>query len=146
MNINKKTRILVLCIGVSLFAPAQTFMMNPYSRKNSELLKGKWNVVTNKPLIMSEFGGEAQYGQHGKTDTPSSWSEENQEKLYRDNLIMFKNISNLCGTVPWILFDFRSPNRWNKQNQDGWNRKGFVSDKGQRKKAWYVIKTYYEGK
>jgi len=106
----------------------------------------KWNVAISKPLIMSEFGGEAQYGQHGKTDSPSSWSEETQEKLYRDNLTMFNNISNLCGTVPWILFDFRSPNRWNKQNQDGWNRKGLVSDKGQRKKAWFVMKAYYDGK
>jgi beta-glucuronidase len=106
----------------------------------------KWNVAAGKPLMMSEFGGEALYGQHGKTDSPSSWSEETLEKLYSDNLTMFKNISNLCGTVPWLLFDFRSPNRWHKQNQDGWNRKGLVSDKGQRKKAWYVMKEYYNSK
>lgn len=108
--------------------------------------KIKWNIAPGKPLIMSEFGGEALYGQHGDANSPASWSEELQEKLYRDNLIMFKNIPNLCGTAPWVLFDFRSPNRWHKQNQDGWNRKGLVSDKGQRKKAWYVMKTYYDSK
>jgi len=106
----------------------------------------KWDVAAGKPLLFSEFGAEALYGQHGNANSPSSWSEEMQEKLYRDNLTMFKNIPNLCGTAPWLLFDFRSPNRWHKQNQDGWNRKGLVSDKGQRKKAWYVMKTYYEEK
>jgi beta-glucuronidase len=106
----------------------------------------KWDVAPGKPVMMSEFGGEAVYGQQGAADSPSSWSEEMLEKLYRDNLTMFNNISNLCGTVPWLLFDFRSPNRWHKQNQDGWNRKGLVSDKGQRKKAWYVMKEYYNSK
>jgi len=106
----------------------------------------KWNVAAGKPLIMSEFGAEAVYGQHGDANVLASWSEEMMEKLYRDNLKMFNNIPNLSGTVPWLLFDFRSPNRWHKQNQDGWNRKGLVSDKGQRKKAWYVMKAYYDGK
>lgn len=105
-----------------------------------------WKVALDKPLIFSEFGAEALYGQHGPTDVPSSWSEEYQEKLYEDNLIMFKNIPNLCGTVPWILFDFRSATRNQMKNQDNWNRKGLVSDKGMRKKAWYVMKKYYESK
>lgn len=26
----------------------------------------------------------------------------------------------------------------------GWNRKGLISDQGYRKKAWYVMKEYYE--
>lgn len=105
-----------------------------------------WKVALDKPLIFSEFGAEALYGQHGETDVPSSWSEEYQEKLYQDNLVMFKNIPNLSGTVPWILFDFRSPTRNQMKNQDNWNRKGLVSDKGMRKKAWYVMKEYYESK
>ena len=57
---------------------------------------------------------------------------------------MFKNISNLRGTSPWVLFDFRSATRALPLNQDGWNRKGLISDKGQRKKAWYVMKQYYD--
>ncbi|MEI7503268.1 MAG: glycoside hydrolase family 2 TIM barrel-domain containing protein [Paludibacter sp.] len=104
----------------------------------------KWKVALNKPLIISEFGCEALYGQHGESDVAYSWSEEYQEELYRKNLIMFKNISNLRGTSPWVLFDFRSPTRCHPLNQDGWNRKGLISDKGQRKKAWYVMKEYYD--
>lgn len=103
-----------------------------------------WDVARGKPLIISEFGGEALYGQHGAADTASSWSEEYQEALYRDNLRMFENIPNLRGVSPWILFDFRSPFRFHPTNQEGWNRKGLVSDRGYRKKAWYLMKAYYD--
>ena len=103
-----------------------------------------WDVARGKPLIISEFGGEALYGQHGAADTASSWSEEYQEALYRDNLHMFENIPNLRGVSPWILFDFRSPFRFHPTNQEGWNRKGLVSDRGYRKKAWYLMKAYYD--
>ena len=106
--------------------------------------KIKWKVELNKPLIISEFGGESLYGHHGSADEAQSWSEEYQEQLYKKNLIAFRNIPNLRGTTPWVLFDFRSPNRWLPNFQDGWNRKGLVSDKGLRKKAWYVMKQYYE--
>ncbi|PWG80939.1 glycoside hydrolase family 2 protein [Pararcticibacter amylolyticus] len=106
--------------------------------------KAKWDVARGKPLIISEFGGEALYGKTGDADVVSSWSEDYQATLYRDNLEMFKHIPNLRGTAPWILFDFRSPFRLHPTNQDGWNRKGLVSDQGQRKKAWYLMKEYYD--
>lgn len=105
-----------------------------------------WDVTPDKPLIISEFGGEALYGQHGSADVTSSWSEEYQARLYRDNLRMFENIPNLAGVSPWVLFDFRSPFRFHPTNQEGWNRKGLVSDRGQRKKAWYIMRDYYNKK
>lgn len=95
-----------------------------------------WKVIPDKPLIISEFGGEALYGQSGDENVASSWSEEYQARLYRDNIRMFDNIPNLRGVSPWILFDFRSPFRFHPTNQDGWNRKGLISDQGMRKKAW----------
>lgn len=106
--------------------------------------KAIWDVARGKPLIVSEFGGEALYGQSGEADVVSSWSEDYQETLYRENLEMFKNIPNLRGTAPWILFDFRSPFRFHPTNQEGWNRKGLVSDQGFRKKAWYLMRDYYQ--
>lgn len=105
-----------------------------------------WDVTTDKPLIISEFGGEALYGQSGSEDVASSWSEEYQARLYRDNLRMMENIPNLAGISPWILFDFRSPFRFHPTNQEGWNRKGLVSDRGHRKKAWYIMRDYYNKK
>lgn len=106
--------------------------------------KAVWNVAKGQPLIISEFGGEALYGKTGNADTVSSWSEDYQATLYRENLEMFKHIPNLQGTSPWVLFDFRSPYRFHPTNQEGWNRKGLVSDQGHRKKAWYLMKEYYD--
>lgn len=108
--------------------------------------KAQWDVAKGQPLIISEFGGEALYGKTGDGDTVSSWSEDYQAKLYKDNLEMFKHIPNLQGTSPWILFDFRSPYRFHPTNQEGWNRKGLISDQGYRKKAWYLMKAYYNSK
>lgn len=105
-----------------------------------------WDVTPTKPLIISEFGGEALYGQSGSRDVVSSWSEDYQARLYEDNLRMMENIPNLAGVSPWILFDFRSPFRFHPTNQEGWNRKGLVSDRGQRKKAWYIMRDFYEKK
>lgn len=103
-----------------------------------------WRFDLNKPLIMSEFGGEALYGHHGPADTASSWSEEYQEQLYKNNVAMFRNIPFLSGTTPWVLYDFRSARRMHTTYQKGWNRKGLLSEKGEKKKAWYVMKAYYD--
>jgi beta-glucuronidase len=106
--------------------------------------KAIWDVAKGQPLIISEFGGEALYGKTGDADVVSSWSEDYQATLYKDNLEMFKHIPNLQGTSPWVLFDFRSPFRFHPTYQEGWNRKGLVSDQGYRKKAWYIMKEYYD--
>ena len=103
-----------------------------------------WKNPYNKPLIMSEFGGEALYGQHGSADSNGYWTEERQAQIYREQIAMFKNIPFLCGTSPWILEDFRSETRLNPKYQQGWNRKGLLSDKGLKKKAWYVMHDYYK--
>jgi beta-glucuronidase len=105
-----------------------------------------WISRFNKPLIMSEFGGEAVFGSHGSADTAGSWTEEFQERLYTDQLAMMEHIPFLRGTCPWILADFRSPLRLNPVYQRGWNRKGLLSDKGDKKKAWYVVHNYYAHK
>jgi beta-glucuronidase len=103
-----------------------------------------WKSAFNKPLIMSEFGAEALYGNHGTADTASHWNEEYQEKVFKDQTAMFKNIPFLRGTTPWILVDFRSPTRMHPVYQQGWNRKGLLSDQGFKKKAWYIIKQFYD--
>ena len=106
--------------------------------------KIKWEVGIDKPLIFSEFGGESKQGIYGNKDIASSWSEDYQEQLYLQNITMFKQIPNLRGTCPWILFDFRSPYRMHSTYQCGWNRKGLISETGVKKKAWFVMKTYYD--
>lgn len=102
-----------------------------------------WKSKFNKPLIISEFGSEALYGNHGPKDTAGLWTEEHQEQLYKDNLAMFKKIPFLSGVCPWILADFRTPFRMQAEYQEGWNRKGLLSDKGFKKKAWYLMRDFY---
>ena len=102
----------------------------------------EWKTKYQKPLIMSEFGGDALYGKHG--DALTRWTEEYQENLYQHTVKMLKRISFLRGTSPWILMDFRSPRRPLPGIQDFYNRKGLISDRGQRKKAFYVMQEYYK--
>ena len=103
----------------------------------------QWDVCPGKPIIISEFGGEAKAGIRGQEDVAGSWSEDFQARLYRMNLEMFRNIKNLAGIAPWILYDFRSPTRLHQTFQNGFNRKGLVGDKGERKQAWHIIHDFY---
>jgi hypothetical protein len=71
------------------------------------------------------------------------WTEEYQERLYEQQVAMLKRIDFLAGTSPWILKDFRSTRRALPGVQDYFNRKGLVSDKGERKKAFFVLQRWY---
>jgi beta-glucuronidase len=105
--------------------------------------KMNWILNTDKPVIISEFGGGAQQGRHGSA--AERWTEEFQEDLYMQNLAMFDRMG-VAGTSPWILMDFRSPRRLLPGVQDGFNRKGLISDQGIRKKAFYIMQSWYKDK
>ena len=100
-----------------------------------------WTSPFNKPLIMSEFGADALFGYHG--DSQTRWTEEYQENLYEHQLAMLKRISFLRGMSPWVLKDFRSPRRTLPRFEDYFNRKGLISDRGERKKAFLVLQEFY---
>ena len=100
-----------------------------------------WSFDIKKPVIVTEFGGGALYGRHGDVD--QRFTEENQEYLYRKNIGMLDRMPGLAGTSPWILKDFRSPKRMLDGIQDDYNRKGLLSEKGERKKAFYVMQSWY---
>ena len=106
--------------------------------------KISWKIEQNKPVLISEFGAGSKYGLHG--DKTARWTEEFQEEVYIETLKMIDNIDQLQGFSPWILVDFRSPRRVLPEIQDGWNRKGLISEKGHKKKAFYVLKDYYKNK
>jgi len=107
----------------------------------------KWKLVCNdKPLLITEFGGEARYGSNfGPKDEADSWREEYQEQIFKDQIEMFGTTPNLAGICPWLLVDYRSLGRMHPLKQGGWNRKGLLSENGDKKKAWYVLKAYYDG-
>ncbi|MEJ2595910.1 MAG: glycoside hydrolase family 2 TIM barrel-domain containing protein [bacterium] len=102
----------------------------------------KWNITQDKPVVISEYGAGAKYGFHA--DSLTRWSEEYQAYLYQESLEMLDKIPQLSGMSPWILMDFRSPRRPLPGIQDYWNRKGLVSEKGQKKMAFYILQDYYQ--
>jgi len=101
----------------------------------------EWKTKYEKPLVMSEFGGDALYGHQG--DALTRWTEEYQESIYQHQLSMLTRIPFLRGTAPWILMDFPFPRRPLPKVQDYWNRKGLISNRGEKKKAFYVMQRYY---
>ncbi len=103
--------------------------------------KVSWEIPYNKPVFISEFGGDARQGLHG--DKSQRWTEEFQEDLYRQTLPMLDKIDGLVGFSPWILVDFRSPKRTLPGIQDGFNRKGLISSDGVKKRAFFVLQDYY---
>ena len=101
----------------------------------------KWEDPLDKPVILSEFGGGAKAGMHGP-DT-ERFTEEYQAAIYKNQFIMFRTMPFLRGLSPWVLMDFRSPTRQLPGIQDGYNRKGLVSNLGDKKKAFFVLQDYY---
>jgi beta-glucuronidase len=112
-----------------------------YVRRPEDADSIEWISAYDKPLIMSEFGGDALFGYHG--DAHTRWTEEYQENLFEHQFAMLKRIPFLRGMTPWILKDFRSPRRTLPRLEDYFNRKGLVSDHGEKKKAYFVLQKFY---
>lgn len=101
-----------------------------------------WTFPVRKPVFISEFGAGALYGLHGPVT--ERFTEEYMAECYRRNIrMMEERMSGFAGTTPWILKDFRSPRRALAGIQDDFNRKGVLSDKGEKKQAFYVLQDWY---
>jgi beta-glucuronidase len=100
-----------------------------------------WKMTSSKPLVISEFGGDALFGKHG--DKGARWTEEYQADIYTHQIAMLRKIPTLRGMSPWILMDFRSPRRPLPGIQDFYNRKGLLSPRGERKEAFFVLQGFY---
>jgi beta-glucuronidase len=128
-------------IGESLDIIAFNQYLGWYGGNLENAEKTFWTTPYNKPVFVSEFGGDAKAGFHGEKN--ERWTEEYQEYLYIQNLKMIEKIPHLSGTSPWILVDFRSPKRLLPGIQDGYNRKGLISNDGEKKKAFYIMQNWY---
>ena len=104
----------------------------------------QWTFPVDKPVIISELGGGAKYGRHGRPD--ERFTEEYLVRLYEANIRMLEKIPGLAGCTPWILKDFRSPRRALEGIQDDFNRKGLVSEKGEKKDAFFVLQNWYNSR
>ena len=108
--------------------------MNEYIGWYEQLPQGAdttvWHVSYEKPLLVSEFGGDAKAGLHGALT--KRWTEEYQASIFQHQLPMLVKIPQFRGLTPWILMDFRSPMRQLPGVQDGFNRKGLISNRGRK--------------
>jgi beta-glucuronidase len=103
-----------------------------------------WENPMGKPVILSEFGAGAKAGLHGPET--QKFTEEYEDFVYRQQFKMMEKMPFLRGMTPWVLMDFRSPMRQLPGIQDDYNRKGLVSDKGEKKKAFFTLQDYYAKK
>jgi beta-glucuronidase len=113
-----------------------------YGGSLASITRMEWESSFDKPLIISEFGAGALYGY--RADAGVRWTEEYQSALYEAQVKMTRSIPFLAGMSPWILADFRSPRRPLPRIQDYWNRKGLISDRGEKKQAFFVLQKHYE--
>lgn len=116
-----------------------------YSVESPEICsKLTWDIPYDKPVIISEFGGGALQGY--RADKLTRWTEDYQNYLFEETLPMLNKIPQFRGVTPWILCDFRSPKRLLPNIQDGWNRKGLISETGNKKIAFYTLQDFYNKK
>ena len=106
-----------------------------------DVTKFSFEIKYDKPVIISELGGSALAGYHG--DAHTRWTEEYQAALYQNQFQLLSGIAGLRGLTPWILADFRATRRQHPVYQQGFNRKGLISNTGQKKKAFFVLQEYY---
>lgn len=91
---------------------------------------------SHKPVIISEFGAAALYGNHTFDDI--RWTEEYQAELISYCLELFHTHPTVCGSYIWQFTDIRSCNELNRAR--GFNNKGILNEYRKPKKAYYAMK------
>lgn len=128
-------------LGQYLDVLGQNEYIGWYVAQSDDAPATRWQDPSGKPVLISEFGGDARAGRHGPAT--ERWTEEYQAHLFAQQFAMMANIPFVRGTSPWVLMDFRSPTRQLPGIQDGYNRKGLFSPEGDRKQAYDVMKQQY---
>lgn len=104
----------------------------------------RFNSIFDKPIVISEFGAGAKKGYESEFGPGAIWTEEYQARVYEHQLDMLQRSESVQGLSPWVLKDFRSALRSLNRVQDTYNRKGLVSEKGERKQGFYVLRDFYQ--
>lgn len=100
------------------------------------------NNLTDKPVIMSEFGGAAMYGHH--TFDNIKWTEEYQAELLGCELDLFKKTPFICGSLVWQFCDIRTSALGNDRAR-GFNNKGILNEYRKPKAAYFEVKKRFKG-
>ncbi len=87
---------------------------------------------TNKPWMLTEFGGGAKIGFHSSIEKYLKYSEERQASIISHSIKVVNSKDYMTGYFIWIYRDFRSHKRTNRY-QEGYNRKGIVNEQNNPK-------------
>lgn len=98
--------------------------------------------VSDKPVVMSEFGVGAMFGT--KTFEELRWSENYQVEFYKHTLDIFLNDEDISGVYLWQFADIRSNAKWSLLRSRSFNNKGLVNEYRQPKLAYYKVKEIFE--
>lgn len=95
-----------------------------------------------KPVIVSEFGAGAIYGNRDRTR--AKWSEERQADIIRENLEVYRKDDRLTGIFIWQFADVRvTEEEWFARRPRTYNNKGVVDEYRRPKEAFYVVKEMF---
>ena len=96
----------------------------------------------HKPIIMSEFGCAAIYGD--LTFTNVRWSEEYQTEMLSKALTTFHNDPMVSGFYIWQYADMRTCWEAGMTRARGFNNKGIVNEHRKPKHSYFEVKRLYE--
>lgn len=97
----------------------------------------------DKPIIMSEFGAGAIYGETS-FESPK-WTENYQEKYFKYTLTLFRKHPKIAGSYIWQYCDIRTAREMELYRPRSFNNKGIVNEYRKPKLAyWTVQKLYHE--
>ncbi len=94
--------------------------------------------LDSKPVIISEFGAAAIYGNH--TFDCVKWSEEYQAKLFEYCLDLFHLDPMVAGCFIWQYCDIRTAREMGLNRARSFNNKGLVSEYRKPKAAFFAVK------
>ncbi len=96
----------------------------------------------HKPIIMSEFGCAAIYGDH--TFTNIRWTEEYQAEMLEKALTTFHNDPMVSSFYIWQYADMRTCWEAGMTRARGFNNKGIVNEHRKPKTSYFAVKKLYD--
>lgn len=97
--------------------------------------------VGDKPVIYSEFGGAAIYGQHTFDDIKGT--EEYQAELLSFALQTFHNDPKVAGFYIWQFCDIRTCRQMGLDRSRGYNNKGLLNEYRRPKMSYHAVSKLY---
>jgi beta-glucuronidase len=97
--------------------------------------------VGGKPIVFSEFGAAAIYGNHTFDDI--RWTEEYQARLFEHCIELFHANDRVIGFYPWQMCDGRTAKEMGLNRARGYNNKGVLSEYRRPKAAYHTLARLY---